>query len=105
MKKLFIIAVLLTAAIALASCKDLKGGTIEVTNSYTLGGVNMPVLVTINKDVKDNKVIKEINYGATEKFSFDEDGYYTVLAATASIPPFTESFYLLGGSTKQVTVK
>jgi len=97
--KLFV--VVLTAALLLVSCGK-KGGTIEVTN-----GMKTPTYVDIVKGV-DFLNIKEgdgtlIQPGDTEKFTFDEDGAYTVTA----IPPvgFFKTVYLALDSIERVTVK
>jgi len=101
--KLFV--VVLTAVLLLVSCGGIKkGGTIEVTN-----GLSTPTYVNIVKGADFLGALKEgdgtlIQRGYTEKFTFDEDGFYTVTA----IPPITgfyKTVYLALDSIEKVTVK
>jgi len=95
----------LAATFLLISCNNsVKGGTIEVTNGYTI-----ITYVDIVKGADIGSLIKQegdgtpIMPGKTETFTFDEDGFYTVVA----IPPvgFLKTVYLTSGGTERVVVK
>ena len=101
--KLFV--VVLAVAFVFISCE--KGGTIEVTNGYD--GPNLVVivkgadLVGALQDLGNGKGTVMDKKGATKKFTYDEDGIYTVVA---SFPAgFSKPVTLLLGNTEKVTIK
>jgi len=104
-----------TAALLLASCGDdiiKKGGAIEVTNDQ-----NVFTYVIIVEGLELDQAWKDLQAGngtyiernSKETFTFDKDGFYTVLAlppAKIAIPPcFSQTVYVALGNTERVTVK
>jgi hypothetical protein len=101
MVSVLLIAILLT----LDSCAE-KGGTIEVTNKCKVSGVETPSAVSVFKGLDITgaaKDVRTLSYGETTKFTFDEDGTYTVSA----IPPggLVKTVTLIAGNTEKVTVE
>jgi hypothetical protein len=97
--KLFAVVFAAALVLTLTSCPDLlkTGGTIEVTNESSL--TTLVTITTPNLGVDP----KTISAGATETWSFDDNGLYLILAVpgTASKSQVT----LLGGSTEKITVR
>jgi hypothetical protein len=101
MVSVLLIAILLT----LDSCAE-KGGTIEVTNNYKISGEGVPIAVSIFKGVDilgAAKDVRTLSYRETAKFTFEEDGTYTVTA----VPPggLIKTDTLIAGNTIKVTVE
>jgi len=108
MKKLIAILVVLVAVLSLVTCQDdIKyGGTIEVTNNFTITVLGVtgttPIEVTVVKDLdtkNDNK--KVIDAGETVKWHFEKDGVYTVGCLVAL---YLKPVSLVGGNTVKLTI-
>ena len=121
MKKYAIIGLVLAAFCALTSCniEDVikKGGTIIVKNEYRspLPGVE----VTENKvtvipltdlseaaNIDFTSLLQDadiIKYGQSKSYSFNKDGFYSVVALWPTM--FHQEVTLLAGTTTTVTIK
>jgi len=102
-KKSFIwllLGLIAIAALAFTACGE-KGGTIEVTN-----GFSSSALISVGKVVPTLVGAEAINRGDMKRFSFDEDGLYTVAGQPAdlSTTPKTKTVTLARGKTERVTI-
>lgn len=109
--KLSLLGVILTAALILGSCNEeliKKGGTIQVTNGFS--GINYVIIVE-GAGFEDALADLQsgggtlMNSGATQTFTYSEDGFYTVVALQPLPTGFYQTVYLALGSTEKVTIK
>jgi len=111
--KLFVAVLGLT--VLLVAC-DKKGGIIEVTNgTQDVAWVNIIEGANIADAFKEGEGT-QLSAGQMQKFTFDEDGIYTVfativhtnlvdgLAGSDIISKFNKTVTLLAGSTEKVTI-
>ena len=98
MKK--VIIGLVFAALVFGSCEIKTGGTIEVKNGHTSAAV---IMVGKFLTAPDPAGVEAVKPGETIKFSFNDDGVYTVYSFFTVVPKM-DTVTLLGGDTKKITV-
>jgi len=102
MKKFTIaIIVLVFAALVFGACDLQKGGTIEVTNGHTSAAI---IMADKSLTVPETDGMEAVKPGETIRFTFNDDGIYTVYSFFTIIPK-SDTVSLFGGETKSITVK
>ena len=102
MKKLAIAIIgLVFAALVFGACEIKTGGTIEVTNGHTSAAI---IMADKSLTVPNTDGMEAVKAGETIRFTFNDDGIYTVYSFFTVIPK-SDTVSLFGGETKRITVK
>ena len=104
MKKYTIVIIgLVVTALVLGSCDVKFGGTFEITNGYSA-----PMLIAVGIAIPSLDGVEAVEAGKTKRFSFKDDGLYTIAylpVSTSGGGIQSKMEYLSGGETKKITIK